>query len=245
MRSILSVVIVIGAAVAIMVAVDSQEDTVASPPVAVAPELPRRPAGKPPAVDRNLSRTLARLDALIKREHPELYSRFRPGLSRAEISRLEKRLAPYRLPKELVTVYRWHDGWDDGEGTGEFRGMFIDDRFNSLAQAIEERRFQIGLGAAPEWNPLWFPAFGSEYGELVALRSSAGLPGGQVYSFGDPEGLGTKFDSVPAYFATVLEAWRRGLMEGIDTGRYPKSQWFAIYGVMVRHNPRSLDERGL
>lgn len=54
---------------------------------------------------------LARLEEAVA-SRPGAAQRFRPGLSVSEIERQAAALAPFRLPGELVTLYQWHDGFD-------------------------------------------------------------------------------------------------------------------------------------
>ena len=106
----------------------------------VADQLPSFPVGKPLPADRNLQRTLDELDTLIRRDYPELYARFRPGLAQAEIDRLQRKLAPYSLPKELSrSTAGTTAGTTARTRVLEFHTLFPDDRFNSLARAISER----------------------------------------------------------------------------------------------------------
>jgi cell wall assembly regulator SMI1 len=258
-RFLLAGVLIVGLSVVVMLLVDSNRRArshgvapigpdgrrVFDDTRPVADQLPSFPVGKPLAADRNLQRTLDALDGLIRRDYPELYARFRPGLSQAEIDRLQQRLAPYHLPEELVTVYRWHDGWDDGEDSGRaFRALFPDDRFNSLSRAIDERKGWLSIGM-DAWNPLWFPAFGSEYGQMVPLQSAPGRPAGQVYSFDAESDLGTSFDSLGSYFGTMLEYWRSGVMRRYDAGNIPAALGDEMRRIDLRHNPGSRDEHGL
>jgi hypothetical protein len=65
-------------------------------------------------------------------------------------------------------------------------------------------------GQQDAWQPLWFPAFGSQSGEFVELQPEPGRAAGQLWSFHShaPE-VYTSYDSL---FRTTLELWRAGLL---------------------------------
>lgn len=70
--------------------------------------------------------------SLIRREKIESKDIFNPGLSHYEISKLSKRL-PFKLPKELYSLYEWRNGIPQGIAhTSFFRGL----RFLPLEEAI-------------------------------------------------------------------------------------------------------------
>ena len=130
-----------------------------------------------------------------------------------------------------MALYHRHDGWDE-YGDGTYRSLLPDASFNSLAETIQSYRTWVEALGSDGWHPLWFPAFGSQSGELVALQLEPNRPAGQVYSFHSESGLSTSYDSVTAMFATALDLWRRGLLP--DDTAYPE-----IPHVVAEHNPLS------
>jgi cell wall assembly regulator SMI1 len=157
------------------------------------------------------------LDEWFRSERPDLYPRLRPGLSRAEMRDLERRVAPYRLPEDLVVLYSWHDGWDE-VAEGECIPFFQDMPFNSLGEAVEQ--YTLWCSLIPEfepevgiWHRLWFPAFLVQSGEFVELQSQPGQPAGLVWSFHSHDGLvNPTYASVAKLFETTLALWRRDLL---------------------------------
>ena len=84
-----------------------------------------------------LRHVLDELDEWFGSERPDLHPRLRPGLSQDAIRDLEHRVAPYHLPEDLVVLYSWHDGWDEGR-QGEYAEFLPDMPFNSLDEAVEQ-----------------------------------------------------------------------------------------------------------
>ena len=163
----------------------------------------------------DLHTTLGELDSFVHSEHPGLYRRFRPGLTDLEIGHLAERLDPYQLPTELVVLYRWHDGWD-AFADGDYVDLLPDARFNSLSAAIGEYEAWWEAVGSEGWHPLWFPAFGDQSGELVALQLEPDRPAGQVFAFHSETDLSTSYDSVNTLFSATLACWRQGLLPPQD-----------------------------
>jgi cell wall assembly regulator SMI1 len=166
-------------------------------------------------LDDDLQARLDELDGFIRSEHPDLHKRFRAGLSEAEIERLAEEVRPYHLPVDFVCVHRWHDGWE----------LLRDDRrvdllpdadFNPLEESVIAYRSWLDTFGSDGWHPLWFPAFGTQTGELVILQFEPGQAAGQLYSFHPEEDLRTSYDSVAALFAAALDCWRSGLFPPRD-----------------------------
>lgn len=181
----------------------------------------------------NLSAVLEELEGWFAAERPDLLPRFRPGLLERQIEDLEVRVAPYRFSADLVTVYRWHDGWEDYGADGPYVALLPDCSFLALHYAVECYEMLTNLPGQPyAWNRLWFPAFGSQSGEFVELQPERDLPAGPLWSFHSHGGeVNTSFDSVAALFRTALECWR--------TGRLPYSPetWSDVYRYVTSRNP--------
>jgi hypothetical protein len=178
-----------------------------------------------------LQSVLVELDDWIRQRQPDLYPRLRPGLSDSELDLLARGLQPFYLPVELDLLYRWHDGWDDPVD-GTYPALLPDASFRPLADAIRGYRTWLEALGVNGWHPLWFPAFGEQSGELVALQLEPHRPAGQVYGYHSDLGLSTSYDSVTTLFATALDLWRRGLLP--DDRAYPE-----IRRIAAEHNPRS------
>src|SRR5262245_63882969 len=113
-----------------------------------------------------------------------------------------------------------------------------EDSFSSLSEAVDQyESWKAGDGGS--WNPLWFPFFGSEYGQMVPLQPAPGRAAGRVYSFDVEDDLGTSYDSLGSLFGTVLDHWRSGVMDRYDPGSISQDLKSKMVEIEVRHNPRS------
>jgi hypothetical protein len=191
-------------------------------------------------VASELSAVLDELESWIGAERPDLVHRLRPGLSEAQIEDLEARVAPYRFPADVVTLYRWHDGWDDQSRDEPYVSLLPDCEFLALERAIDCYEVLLNLVGLPyAWNRLWLPAFGSQSGEFVELQPEGGLPAGPLWSFHshDPE-VHTSYDSVAALFRTALELWRMGRLP------YTIESWPETYRYIAARNPVAMHPEG-
>jgi len=93
----------------------------------------------------------------------------RPGLSAAQIAEQVKEL-PFRLPREVYTLYQWHDGVPPNRyATALFPSGISGWVFTSLEDAIAEYREWIDIAHDTGgddwmeiWRPQWFPLFHSD-----------------------------------------------------------------------------------
>ena len=153
---------------------------------------------------------------------------------------MAEEVQPYHLPVDFVIVHRWHDGWDLLRG-GRRVDLLPDSDFNPLEESLIAYRSWLDTFGFDGWHPLWFPAFGTQTGELVVLQPKPGQAAGQLYSFHPEEDLRTSYDSVAALFASALDCWRTGL--------FPPRDIFYLTAelrqLVARHNPASRGADGL
>ena len=89
----------------------------------------------PAIVSKTVPEILTELELVMKTNAPKVLEQMQPGLSDAEIARLEQQ-ANLKLPDDIKALYRWHDGCRtlDPMLTGPVPGH----RFVPLAQALGE-----------------------------------------------------------------------------------------------------------
>ena len=127
---------------------------------------------------RDLTTALANLEARLLQAQAPILAGLRPGLSRAEATKLLAGLQPNPDPG-LVALYTWHNG---AEGGGDLMDAA---RFLSLQEALASRDFEIGLAkeleflpdvpAAKIFDPTWLPILESAHGGIyVVERFGAG-----------------------------------------------------------------------
>lgn len=69
------------------------------------PAAPRMPA----IVSAPMPEILARLESVLKTNAPQVLAGLQPGLSAADISKLEQQYR-VQLPDDIKVIYQWHDG---------------------------------------------------------------------------------------------------------------------------------------
>jgi cell wall assembly regulator SMI1 len=102
---------------------------------------------------------------LVRRNLP-VAALLRPGLSVERIEELTQAL-PFRLPRELYTLYQWRDGVPPNRyDTALFPGEGMGWVFGSLEDAIASYKSHVAIarefgGNDSEllWHPRWFPVF--------------------------------------------------------------------------------------
>jgi cell wall assembly regulator SMI1 len=90
----------------------------------------------PPVVNESMPEILARLEAVLKTNAPSVSTNLRPGISQAEILKLEQRYH-VQLPDEIKAIYQWHDG--SVSDTNRLVDFIPIHRFVPLEEALETR----------------------------------------------------------------------------------------------------------
>ena len=131
----------------------------------------------PPIVGESMPEILTRLEAVLRTNAPCVWTNLRPGISQAEISKLEQRYH-VQLPEEIKAIYQWHDG--TASNTNHWITFIPIHRFVPLEESLETR-----AALAPE-NASLFQRL--VYHVLVSHRDS------WICLFDDGAGNGYWFD---------------------------------------------------
>ena len=104
--------------------------------------------------------------------------RFNPGLAQDQMDRHAEQVRPYRLPRELVALYRSRDGQPWGE-TFFWRCRFLPlDEAVSQWRLLREIRSELDLGC-----PLWFPIANEGQDYFLAVLGETEQETSQVLHF--------------------------------------------------------------
>jgi len=125
---------------------------------------------------RSAKQALADLEARLRRVNAPILAGLRPGLSESETLQLFTN-AGVKPDPVLVALYTWHNG---AEGGGPPAELMDTARFMSLQEAIENRRFELGLAteneflpdlpAAEIFDPGWWPILSDASGRPYVVE---------------------------------------------------------------------------
>ena len=157
------------------------------------------------AINR-LHLALNEFDVVLGRSAPAVRNMLRPGLTDEAIDALSAPLLPLVLPDNLRALYRWHNG-QYPHSPGSHTPLFHDADFLPLEAAVES--YNVWIQVHLNWNPLWFPAFGSRWGLLVTLSQDPHVLAGEIWAFdGENTEISTAYDSILGLVRTATAAWR-------------------------------------
>jgi cell wall assembly regulator SMI1 len=186
----------------------------------------------PAVVNETMAEILARLDAILKTNASETEAHLQPGLSVADISKLELQYH-VQIPDEIKEIYEWHNG--TLAGTNFMGDDFIPgDRFLPLEETLENNASMLNgttslqraaykamLGYRDSWICLLSDSGGDGYW-FDPKRTPA--QGAVFYNFNE-EGAYTFFPSVKNLMAGIVKCYEQG-----------------IYRVKAGTSPPQLDE---
>ena len=163
----------------------------------------------PPVQDDAINRlhlALSEFDQALDGSAPAVRNMLRPGLTDEAIDALSVPLLPFVLPDDLRALYRWHNG-QYPHSPGPHTPLFHDADFLPLEAAVES--YNVWIQVHLNWNPLWFPAFGSRWGLLVTLSRDPHVLAGELWEFdGENTEISTAYDSILGLVRTATAAWR-------------------------------------
>lgn len=184
---------------------------------------------------------LERFEAALRQRFPEALHAMKPGLDDDGIASLAALIAPFDLPEQLVTLYRWHNGSE--------RGVFAGWTMESLEALTEQR--QLYLGAPFNEPPVWLHIFRAEYTYVVAeveIRGRGDYDPSIWWGDTHDGGLIRAFDSLETLVATCADlveedilAERFGALLAPDMSSL-RGQSLREY--RLRHSPTAFTEYG-
>lgn len=155
---------------------------------------------------RRLRSMLDELEEVWSEKRPGLHKQLRRGASESRILRFERRFA--RLPVQLATLYRWHDGLADIHyGVEGFFGWSpLDDvtRSKQGLDALELSGHFTSVGHAPGawWNVRWIPFLQFNCSDHVCVDVTGTLRAGRGAIF-----EWRAYEGPRALLAPSLSAW--------------------------------------
>jgi cell wall assembly regulator SMI1 len=162
-------------------------------------------------------RSLHRVEAWMKRHHPDRLPLFRPAARPESLARLEALLGK-TVPCEIRTLYAAHDGQPEGAPS-----LYLNQRWLPLDLARvtwEDLCLRYGAGdsdpggeRSPLWSSEWLPLFGSPRGDhyCVDLGTTPAGRYGRIlwFLYDEPR---------RAVIAASLTQWLRRIADGVEDG---------------------------
>jgi len=185
---------------------------------------------KIPEGQEELGKLLISFDLLLKEKYPQVFNKLRDGVSKGVIHSLNKQLAPLRIPKDLETLYLWHDGVEDG---GVLFGF---PEFLPLSYALQEYRNANELGEDFLWSKAWFTvAYESRVYNLVPLSESIQFNSKLIYHDIEGGDLEIHHHSIKNMLQTYMDAFSGGLYSSEDD--YPEFDDEELTKIRLKHSP--------
>jgi cell wall assembly regulator SMI1 len=159
---------------------------------------------------------VARLEAWLRKNHPEALAGLAPGVSEAEIAKVEARL-DVRLPEGMRALYLWHDG----NSTGSFAAIQNNRHLMPLEQVAATREMMAGFvddGTFEDpdwWHKAWVPFLDNGAGSHLCWDPAGSFGGkpGQVIEFWNR-------DRDRDIVAPSFDAWLTTFVESLEAGHW-------------------------
>lgn len=158
----------------------------------------------------SLVQELARFEALVARDYPDVLTMMNPGLDDEMIEAFAQALLPMRLTDEIKTLFRWRNG-----GTSHLFGGW---QMLPMDIVLRGRRFYLDDLDEP---PAWLRIFDDQSIGFVSLDvPDVGLTPGVWYGHTHDAWLCRLFTSIESMVATCADALDAGLLQQIGDGEW-------------------------
>lgn len=151
----------------------------------------------------SLDKCLQELTDWMADHYPSWAASLYPGITDREFDRLVEPLLPYRLPREVYTLYRWRNG----QSISDFLPGYT---FLPLEEALNEYRLLMEYNKNA-WNSLWFPLLTFEGDRYVVVCDEEQQESSVVMlSYSDDPYIYVADSSLEATVRTILESYQVG-----------------------------------
>ena len=164
-----------------------------------------------------INNLLDTLVAFTSRINPQLSSYLQPGLSSIEVYR--RAPLPFKLPQEVLTLYKWHNGTHQNESEPE-QELFYYHEFMTIEAAYEVYQWRMQFNAEQEFevfDPHLFPLF-SFQGEYYATWCTLEEQEHSAIYF-DYHGAAQAYDNLYTMLSAIVECYQTEAYY-IDDGSY-------------------------
>ncbi|MFD3164088.1 SMI1/KNR4 family protein [Herpetosiphon sp. NSE202] len=153
-----------------------------------------------------LVKLLAEFEHFLAQHAPDLSAELKPGISEAQLEQLNALLAPLRLPDDVATLYRWHNGTTHGAR------LFGHLDFLPLQEALANYRDYNEMGDEFSWCTVWFPICEGYDRRLIALVEQASDHSPVLWNDSHDPTLEVDYSSIATMIATYLAAYQTGVI---------------------------------
>jgi cell wall assembly regulator SMI1 len=186
-----------------------------------------------------LAESLKRIEVWLADNHLPAARSLKPGLDAAEI-RQRLRFVPGYVPREVYTLYQWHDGQD-----ASFDQLVPGLRFVPLDDALRERRHLLALPLAlgppacvmPFWDRRWLPVLSFQDHHWVATMGTSPAETAVFFEriLEDPDPVRVQA-SLAAFMAEAAACFESGAFFINDEGELDQDR-SAAHAIRRRNEP--------
>jgi hypothetical protein len=114
------------------------------------PKIDKSLLERVPETQQELAQLLIDFESLLKQDFEDIYANLNPPVNDDQIEKLNDVLAPLKIPEELATLYKWHNGIEYGTFLFEYPEFF------SIEHALHQYKETVDMGQELGWSKAWF-----------------------------------------------------------------------------------------
>lgn len=178
-----------------------------------------------------LASILMNLDELLKKDHPDIFASLNPGASSNKIEKLNEAVAPLKLPEDFATLYKWHDGVENGKFVFGFPEIL------STQSALQEYRDSIELFSDTCWCKAWFTiAYESRVYLLIPLSESTQQTAPVFYYDIENGEILIHHAGTKEFIKSYIDAYSDGIVSDEESGHWEFDE-VKFDDIRMKHSP--------
>ncbi len=178
-----------------------------------------------------LADMLMEFDAYLEQNCPDVSKQLRPGVNDDQIDQLNQLFHPLKLPEDLVTLYKWHNGI-------KFGGfLFGEPEFFSIETALREYREAIEFGKEFGWCAAWFVfSYASRLYWLIPMSETRCVEAPLLNYFIEDGSVIEQHSSIKNMIKSYMEAYKSNVVSFNESSNYRELDFDQFETIRLKYS---------
>jgi hypothetical protein len=178
-----------------------------------------------------LANLLIEFDAYLEQHCRDVCEQLRPGANDDQIDQLNQLFHPLKLPEDLVTLYKWHNGIQYGGF------LFGDPELFSIEDALREYRDAIEFGIESGWCTAWFTfSYASRMYWLVPMSEATSMEAPLLRYSIEVGDVVVEHSSIKNMIKSYMEAYKSNVVYFDENSNYRELDFDEFDAVRLKYS---------
>jgi hypothetical protein len=181
---------------------------------------------------QELAGLLLELDSYLEQHFHPIYKSLLPGVNDEQIDKFNQIVHPLKLPEDLATLYKWHNG------TKQDGFLFDDPEMLSIEYALMQYRRDVEMGEEYCWCAAWFIlGYASRLYWLVPMSEATCQEAPILSHMIEDGGVVMIHSSIKNMIRSYLEVYKKNLATLDDSGCFWSIDMDRFDKISLKYSP--------